>query len=177
MRQRRLTGPGRGAPALWLGALFALFALAMGGAALAVEPGEMLDDPALEAEARAISKELRCVVCDNASIDDSNAEIAKTMRTLVRQRLVEGRSAEEIKAEFVDYYGEFVLFRPQLSWSNLLIWAATPLALAYGLLLAWRRFRPRRGAAMEQTLDPDAAPTAPALSEEERRRLDELLKD
>lgn len=120
----------------------------------AVTPEEQLEDPALEARARALSKELRCVVCDNQSIDDSEAQIAVDMRRLVRERLLAGDSDAEIRAEIVGAYGEAVLLQPRFSLQNLFIWATPALALALGGFWFWRR------------LDHGGAAAAPAPSAE-----------
>ena len=96
--------------------------------AVAVQPGEVLDDPALEARARDISAGLRCVVCRNESIDESNAELAGAMRVLVRERLVAGDDDAEVVAYLVDRYGEYVLLSPTREGANLILWAA-PMAL------------------------------------------------
>ena len=101
--------------------------VALAGAAFAVEPGEVLDDPALEERAREISKGLRCLVCRNESIDESNAELARDLRILVRERLVEGDSNEEVVAFIVDRFGEYVLLNPTTSGANLILWIAGPI--------------------------------------------------
>lgn len=98
----------------------------------AVLPDEVLEDPALEARARAISKELRCLVCRNENIDSSNAGVAHDLRLLVRERLVAGDSDEEVIAYVVDRYGEYVLLRPRWSRGNALLWLMGPLALLVG---------------------------------------------
>lgn len=136
--------------------------------ALAVEPDEILDDPVLEARARELSKELRCLVCRNESIDESNAELARDLRILVRERMVEGDTDAEALAYIVDRYGEFVLLRPQASGSTLILWAAGPTLLVIALGVSLVYLRRRR---------PTASPTAAPLSDEERRRLDEILRD
>lgn len=130
----------------------------------AVQPDEMLDDPVLEDRARALSKDLRCLVCRNENIDDSNATLARDLRLLVRERLVAGDSNEEAKAYIVDRYGEYVLLNPKKSGSTLLLWIAGPLmfVLAVGVAMAYLR---RRSTA--------AGPEA--LSAAEQARLDELL--
>lgn len=92
--------------------------------ALAVNPDEMLDDPALEARARALSLNLRCLVCQNQSIDDSNAELARDLRLLVRERLVAGDSDDEVIDYVVSRYGEFVLLTPRFSVQTVLLWGA-----------------------------------------------------
>ncbi|MCP5088246.1 MAG: cytochrome c-type biogenesis protein CcmH [Rhodobacteraceae bacterium] len=130
----------------------------------AVEPDEILPDPALESRAREISKELRCLVCRNENIDSSNAGIAKDLRLLVRERLVAGDEDSEVVDFIVDRYGEFVLLKPRFSLANLLLWAIGPIALLIGGLVAFGFVRRR----------PTAAPEG--LSEAEQNRLDELLK-
>ena len=134
-------------------------------AALAVGASEKLDDPVLEARARALSKGLRCLVCQNQSIDDSDAELAKDLRRLVRERLVAGDSDDEIEAYVVSRYGDFILLKPPFKAKTLVLWLG-PAAI---LLLAGA------GAAVyvrRQARQPE--PAAP-LSEAERRRLDDLL--
>ena len=135
--------------------------------ALAVNPDEMLKDPKLEARAREISAELRCLVCQNQSIDDSNAELAKDLRVLVRERLKAGDTNEQTLAYLVDRYGEFVLLRPSFPAHNLLLWLGPPIILllgATGVFFALRRRRAVPG---------DVAP----LSAEEKARLDEILAE
>jgi cytochrome c-type biogenesis protein CcmH len=112
------------------------------GAALAVEPDEILQDPALEARARALSAGLRCLVCQNQSIDDSNAPLARDLRVLVRERLKEGYSDAQVMQFVEDRYGEFVLLRPPLSWRTVVLWASPILALLVAVWMtaqAWRR--------------------------------------
>ena len=142
--------------------LFALVALP----ALAVEPTEMLKDPALEARARDIGRSLRCVVCQNQSIDDSNAEVAHDMRRAVRERLLAGDSDQQVYAFMVARYGDYVLLKPPFRAGTLLLWLGGPLVLLIAggaLLLAARK---RRTA--------PAAEPAP-LTEEERARVAALL--
>src|SRR5690606_27028918 len=122
--------------------LACLAAMAAAGAVLAVEPDEILSDPMLEARARAISAELRCLVCQNQSIDDSNAPLARDLRRLVRERLKAGDSDGEVLHFVEERYGEFVLLRPPLSWRTLLLWIAPVLALiiaVWATARAWRR--------------------------------------
>jgi len=146
------------------------FILASGlfiGACLAVEPTEMLKDPALEARARTIGQALRCVVCQNQSIDDSSAEVARDMRRAVRDRLTVGDSDDQVFAYMVARYGDYVLLKPPFKTRTLVLWLGGPLLLVVAgtaLLFAARR-RARR----------TVAPPQP-LSAEERRRLDALLK-
>jgi cytochrome c-type biogenesis protein CcmH len=132
----------------------------------AVEPGEVLADPALEARARRLSQELRCVVCQNQSIDESNAPLAHDLRVIVRERLVAGDSDAEVLAFVEARYGEFVLLRPRFKPQTVLLWLAPPLLLA-GAGIFLLRARSRRNAARQET--------AP-LSPDEQRRLDDLLR-
>ncbi|CUJ35714.1 cytochrome c-type biogenesis protein [Cognatishimia activa] len=134
----------------------------------AVEPSEIMDDPAMETRARIISKNLRCLVCRNESIDESNAGIAKDLRLLVRERLEAGDSNAEVVAFVVDRYGEYVLLRPQTGGSNLLLWGAGPAMLIVALGLSGYYLR-RRSRAKPAKVD--------ALSEDEKARLAEILKD
>jgi cytochrome c-type biogenesis protein CcmH len=136
--------------------------------ARAVEPGEMLRDPALEARARHISQELRCLVCQNQSIDDSNAELARDLRVLVRERLTAGDSDAAVLAFVEARYGEFVLLRPRLSVHTALLWSAPVLLLLIATMVLLRRARSQ---ASVQT----GGPSEP-LSEAEQQRLDEVLK-
>jgi cytochrome c-type biogenesis protein CcmH len=112
--------------------------------AIAVEPGEVLSDPALEARARALSKELRCMVCQNQSIDDSEAPLARDLRMLVRERLQAGESDRHVIDFLVARYGEFVLLRPRFSWHTALLWlgpAAMLVIGACGIIVLARRYR------------------------------------
>ncbi|MBU0581951.1 MAG: cytochrome c-type biogenesis protein CcmH [Alphaproteobacteria bacterium] len=121
----------------------ALFSLWQPGAVLAVQPGEALSDPALEARARALSTELRCMVCQNQSIDVSDADLARDLRVLVRERLSAGDSDAEVLDYIVSRYGEFVLLKPQFNIRNALLWG-TPLILLLvggGVMLAAGRSR------------------------------------
>ena len=157
----------------WAGAalVLALAFLFLAGAwapAHAVEPGEMLQDPALEARARHISQELRCLVCQNQSIDDSNAELARDLRLLVRERLAVGDSDAAVLAFVEARYGEFALLRPRMRWHTLLLWL-TPLLLLGGAAYALLGHARRR-------LSPTGATPQPApLSAEEQQRLAKLL--
>lgn len=128
--------------------------------ALAVEPSEMLQDPVLEARAREISDELRCVVCQNQTIDDSNAPLAHDMRLLVRERLLAGDSNEEVLDYVVDRYGNFVLLRPPLEIDTVALWLSPFIVLA---LTGFGLFAATRANSSRQT-------TAP-LTDEERGRL------
>jgi cytochrome c-type biogenesis protein CcmH len=134
--------------------------------AWAVRPDEMLSDPRLEARARALSRELRCMVCQNQSIDDSEAPLAHDLRVLVRERLVAGDSDQQVLDFLVARYGEFVLLKPPLSWHTALLWLGPP-ALLFGGGLALVLFARRRASA---GLD-----TEP-LSAAEQARLAELTQ-
>ena len=152
---------------LTLLAALALLVLTLAVPASAVRPDEMLADPKLEARARAISQELRCLVCQNQSIDDSNADLAHDLRVLVRERLKAGNSDAQVVRYIVDRYGQFVLLRPPLGPITYLLWFGPGLILvagAVGILLYLRRRQPGR------------AEVAP-LSAEEEARLKRLLED
>jgi cytochrome c-type biogenesis protein CcmH len=144
--------------------------LALIAPAHAVDPDEMLADRALEARARAISAEVRCVVCQNQSIDDSNAEIARDMRRAIRERLTQGDSDAEVVAFLRARYGDYVLLRPPFDWRTWLLWLGAPLVLALAGFALWRRSRQARLAQAD-------APAAAGLSAAERARLDSLLGD
>lgn len=136
--------------------------------ARAVEPSEMLADPALEARARTIGRELRCVVCQNQAIDDSNAEVAHDMRRAVRERLTAGDSDSQVLAFMVARYGDYVLLQPPFKAATLVLWLGGPLVLLVAgtaLLLAARKRR---------TIPP-AEPTP--LSDDERARVASLLRE
>ncbi len=120
---------------------FAMAALVSGTPALAVEPDEMLDDPALEARARELSKVLRCVVCQNQSIDDSAADIARDMRLLVRERLVAGDTDSQTIDHMVARYGDYVLLRPPFQTNTLALWVGPPLMAVVVATLALLFFR------------------------------------
>ena len=144
--------------------LYLILALSVAAPAYAVQPDEILDDPALEARARDLSKELRCLVCRNESIDDSNASLARDLRLLVRERLVAGDSNDEAIEYIVDRYGEFVLLRPPLNAGNLALWLSGPILLIIGGATAFAFMRRK----------PASVSTAQGLSEEEAQRLKEL---
>ena len=133
--------------------------------AFAVQPNEMLSDPALEARARVISRDLRCLVCQNQSIDDSDAELAHDLRVLLRERLAAGDSDEQAKQFLVDRFGDYVLLKPPFKSTTLVLWLGPPLLLLSGLAAAFAVYRQRR-----------LKPVAQPLSEEEKARLDRLLK-
>lgn len=149
-----------------LSMLILAFALSFAGtSARAVSPDEMLSNPALEKRARTISAELRCMVCQNESIDDSNADLAKDLRLLVRERLVAGDTDEQVLEFLVARYGEFVLLKPRLQTSTLLLWGFPVVALLAGgvaIVLAIRRRR---------TTTREPAP----LSDSEKQQLKKLF--
>ncbi|SNY55681.1 cytochrome c-type biogenesis protein CcmH [Pseudooceanicola antarcticus] len=146
--------------------LLVLAVLVLASPALAVQPDEMLDDPVLEERAREISKELRCLVCRNENIDDSNAELARDLRLLVRERLLEGDTDEEVLDHIVGRYTEYVLLKPTTGGLNIVLWAAGPLMLLFGLGLGLGFVRARGR----------AQAGADVLSDEEEARLQEILK-
>jgi cytochrome c-type biogenesis protein CcmH len=126
--------------ALMVLALLFLALLSPAGAlapAWAVQPDEVLSDPALEARARALSKELRCMVCQNQSIDDSAAPLARDLRLLVRERLTGGDSDQQVLDFLVARYGEFVLLKPRFAWHTALLWLGPPGLLLGGALVLW----------------------------------------
>jgi cytochrome c-type biogenesis protein CcmH len=136
----------------------------------AVNPSEMLDDPALEARARELSKGLRCLVCQNQSIDDSDADLARDLRVLVRERLKAGDSDEEVIAYVVSRYGDFVLLNPPMKLKTYALWFGPALILLSGVGIIALFYR-RRAA-------PDASnAAAEPLSDAERKRLDAIMKD
>ena len=146
--------------------------LLLSGQALAVQPDEVLNDPALELRARGLSKELRCMVCQNQSIDDSDAPLARDLRILVRERLKDGDSDHQVIDFLVARYGDFVLLRPRLTWYTALLWGMPP-ALVLGGLLALVRITRRRKAAGALNADkPEGGQLTPA----EEARLANLLK-
>ncbi|MCV9938657.1 cytochrome c-type biogenesis protein CcmH [Boseaceae bacterium BT-24-1] len=138
--------------------------LAFSAPAAAVQPDEVLKNPALEQRARGISSGLRCLVCQNQSIDDSDAPLAKDLRILVRERLTAGDSDGAVIDFVVARYGDFVLLRPPMNVRTIALWAAPFLIVLSGAVFLWRR-RNR-----------SAAPVSAALTAEEQVRLDELMK-
>jgi cytochrome c-type biogenesis protein CcmH len=153
-------------PALRLVAgLFLLFSAVL--PLRAVEPNEMLTDPTLEARARTLSKELRCMVCQNQSIDDSEAPLAHDLRVLVRERLKAGDNDTQVLDFLVARYGEFVLLRPRLAWHNAVLWGVPPAVLLIGIIAIVVVIRRRRAA---------PALGAANLTATEEARLSELLR-
>ena len=149
---------------LRLTAFIAMLLAAFLRPAFAVNPDEVLPDPALEARARAISAELRCMVCQNQSIDDSNAELAKDLRLLVRERIKAGDSDRQVMDYIVSRYGEFVLLKPPVAFNTILLWGMPVFLLAAGGAVLVRQAARRRGRVA-------AAP----LSAEEQKALDDIL--
>ena len=146
-------------------ALLALVMLAwLALPAIAVNPDEVLPDPALEARARAISAGLRCLVCQNESIDDSDADLAHQIRVLVRDRLTAGDTDAQVVQYLVDRYGEFILLRPVLAPHTLILWTAAPTVLVIGGIVLFVVARRRRRATVGEA----------ALTPEEQKALDEL---
>jgi len=143
-----------------LASLFALFLFA--GPTSAVQPQEMLKDPVLEARARDVSKHLRCVVCQNETIDESDAEIARDMRLLLRARILAGDSNEEVVAFLVSRYGDYVLLMPRFTARTYLLWFGPFVLLAAGAFVVYRRLRGTPAAALEP------------LTPEEKAALEEL---
>lgn len=133
---------------------------------LAVQPDEILDDPILEQRARELSKGLRCMVCQNESIDDSDAALARDLRILVRERLVAGDSDDEVLDFVVERYGEFALLKPTFGGGNLILWIAGPLGLIFALFIGVNMVR--RSNASSGAKD--------TLSSDEEARLNEILK-
>lgn len=150
-------------------AALAIVAAAFSAPALALGPAEMLADPALEQRAREVSKGLRCLVCQNQSIDDSDAPLAKDLRTLVRERIEAGDSNDQVLDFVVDRYGDFVLLRPPVNAYTIALWVAPTLVLLAGVVGIYATVRRRRIAA--------DAPTAPGLSPEEEAALARILDE
>jgi cytochrome c-type biogenesis protein CcmH len=148
-----------------LASLVLLLSLLFAGAAFAVKPDEVLSDPVLEARARTLSEGLRCMVCQNQSIDESDADLARDLRILVRQRLVAGDSDQQVMDYIVSRYGEFVLLKPRFSLRNALLWGTPVILLLAGGIFIMLGARSRRSA-------PDSI-----LSAEEKAALDAILRD
>lgn len=137
----------------------------------AVQPDEVMADPAKEARARELSRELRCMVCQNQSIDDSDATLAKDLRLLVRERIAAGDSNKQVIDYLVSRYGEFVLLKPRFETHTLLLWLLPPLVLIAGGLGLWLHIR-RRGRDAARATD-----ASKPLSADEQARLDKLLAE
>ena len=156
----------------WLRLFAILLLLVPASHALAVQPDEVLKDPAQEARARELSKQLRCMVCQNQSIDDSDAPLARDLRILVRERLQAGDSNSQVLDFMVQRYGEFVLLRPRLHWRTALLWLAPPILLIGGGLILFMLAR-RRGHGVPAD---SVIPQGGALTADEQRRLAGLIK-
>ncbi len=152
-----------------LACVFAIAVLLGPSAASAVQPDEIMSDSAKEARARDLSRELRCMVCQNQSIDDSEAPLARDLRLLVRERIAAGDSDAEVIDFLVARYGEFVLLKPRLKPHTLLLWLLPPLVLAGGGLALWTYSRRRNRSAVAEH------PSLFKLTAEEEARLDRLL--
>ncbi|MFP7571473.1 cytochrome c-type biogenesis protein CcmH [Marivita sp. S2033] len=146
--------------------LVALLLATSGMPVMAVQPDEVLADPVLENRARELSKDLRCVVCQNESIDESNAALARELRLVVRERLVAGDSDVEVMNYLVERYGEFVLLNPRTGGWNIILWLSGPVLFLIALVVGIFYIRGRSTA---------AAPTEATLSEAENARLKEIL--
>ncbi len=131
--------------ARWISLLFGLCAVLVSAASFAVEPQEQLKDPALELRAREISAGLRCLVCQNQSIDDSDAPLARDLRLIVRQQLQKGSTNEQVVDYVVARYGDFVLLNPRLKLNTLLLWFAPLLLIAGGYFSGAARYAPSAG--------------------------------
>ncbi len=148
-----------------LALLAALFLALPLGSAFAVDPAEQLKDPQLETRARDISAGLRCLVCQNQSIDDSDAPLARDLRLIVRQQLLKGATNKQAIDYVVDRYGEFVLLNPRFSVKTLILWLTPLLLLAGGIVLAARIVRRQ----------PEKGDAPPPLTAEEQKELEQLL--
>jgi cytochrome c-type biogenesis protein CcmH len=153
----------------WLRSLALAGALLGAAQAGAVQPDEILADPALEARARELSRELRCMVCQNQSIDDSDAPLARDLRVLVRERLVAGDSNKAVIDFLTARYGDFVLLKPRFAWDTAVLWFTPAVVLLLGVCGLVVLLRRRQGAAMA------ADSSEPQLTSAERARLAELL--
>lgn len=145
--------------------MFVLFVLTP---ALAVNPDEVLDDPVLEQRARSLSTGIRCLVCQNQSIDDSDAQLARDLRIIVREKLVEGLSDKQILDYLVERYGEFVLLKPRLNNQTILLWLLPIVALIIGAIIALKTFGGTKKKATAQTKD---------LDKGEKEKLSKILNE
>ncbi len=148
---------------------FVALVLLAAPAAYAVQPDEIMSDPAKEARARDLSRELRCMVCQNQSIDDSDAPLARDLRLLVRERIAAGDSNSQVLDFLVTRYGEFVLLKPRFERQTMLLWLLAPLLLVGGGFALWRQNRHRSGTGA------DVPP--PPLTPDEEARLAALMSD
>jgi cytochrome c-type biogenesis protein CcmH len=150
-----------------------VIALALAGAhpALAVQPDEVLPDSGMEARARDLSRELRCMVCQNQSIDDSDAPLARDLRLLVRERLKAGDTNPQVVDYLVERYGEFVLLKPRFEWHTLILWLAGPVVLIAGGIALVMTARRRK-----DTPATDPAVATPKLTADQEARLARIVK-
>lgn len=147
-----------------------LLAVSVGAPVFAVQPDEIMADPAKEARARDLSRELRCMVCQNQSIDDSEAPLARDLRILVRERIAAGDSDRQVIDFLVARYGEFVLLKPRFNPHTLLLWLVPPLVLVGGGIALWRFGR--------RPLSPATAGGVDAhLTAEEESRIEKLMSE
>lgn len=149
-------------------AIVALMLLAL-PAVHAVQPDEIMSDPAKEARARELSRELRCMVCQNQSIDDSEAPLARDLRLLVRERIAAGDSNSQVLDFLVARYGDFVLLKPRFERQTMLLWLLAPLLLAAGGFALWRQNRRRARSGADVTMSP--------LTPDEKARLAALMSE
>ena len=157
--------------AKWLSSLgiLSLLACLLATPLSAVEPDEILSDPTQEARARALSANLRCMVCQNQSIDDSSAPLARDLRILVRERILAGDSDEEVMDFVVDRYGEFVLLTPVVERHTYVLWIAPLVVLLLGAVMVFRLFRQQKSEQLTES--------SPALTTQEREALNALLNE
>jgi len=149
----------------------ALISMTMTMPAHAVDPDEILKDPALEARARVVGKELRCLVCQNQSIDDSDADLARDLRVLVRERITEGDSNEEVIEYVVSRYGDFVLLNPPFKFKTYALWFGPWVILVFGIGIIWVFYRRR------QSVGDGTTASVNVLSAQEQARLKKLMDE
>ena len=147
---------------------FSVLLICIPFASYTVEPTEVLSDPVLEERARSISKDLRCLVCQNESIDDSNASLAKDLRILVRERLVAGDSNDEVLNFIVDRYGEFALLKPRSDGFNLILWLSGPIMLLIALIISFTFIKSKQKSKRHITT---------GLSDREKRELSKIVNE
>jgi cytochrome c-type biogenesis protein CcmH len=145
-----------------------VFVLLLLSPALAVNPDEVLDDPVLEERARSLSVGIRCLVCQNQSIDDSDAQLARDLRIIVREKLVEGLNDKQILDYLVERYGEFVLLKPRLNNQTILLWLLPLIALIIGAIIALKTFGATKRKEVAEVKD---------LSKDEKEKLSEILRE
>ncbi len=148
-----------------------LISITMMSPAHAVNPDEILEDPALEARARVVGKELRCLVCQNQSIDDSDADLARDLRVLVRERITQGDSNEEVIDYVVSRYGDFVLLNPPFKLKTYALWFGPWVILMFGIGVIWLFYRRRHASVSEGNV------TVNSLNEKEATRLKKLMEE